>query len=84
MRTAVRSRNQHGTLQRPKNYPRPLDCGFPKLESSNSKAILKYGAEPALVIVEEQRQPPFGRFFVAGDPNGYAITFHTALSRSAA
>ncbi|MDQ0009739.1 putative enzyme related to lactoylglutathione lyase [Luteibacter jiangsuensis] len=24
---------------------------------------------------------PFGRFFVAGDPDGYAITFHTA-SRS--
>ncbi|MCJ8151095.1 VOC family protein [Shinella sedimenti] len=21
---------------------------------------------------------PFGRFFVAGDPDGYAITFHTA------
>jgi predicted enzyme related to lactoylglutathione lyase len=27
---------------------------------------------------------PFGRFFVAGDPDGYAITFHTALSRPAA
>lgn len=24
---------------------------------------------------------PFGRFFVAGDPDGYAITFHTARSR---
>lgn len=23
---------------------------------------------------------PFGRFFVAGDPDGYAITFHTARS----
>jgi predicted enzyme related to lactoylglutathione lyase len=23
---------------------------------------------------------PFGRFFVAGDPDGYAITFHTAQS----
>jgi hypothetical protein len=21
---------------------------------------------------------PFGRFFVAGDPDGYAITFHTS------
>jgi len=23
---------------------------------------------------------PFGRFFVAGDPDGYAITFHTVRS----
>lgn len=23
---------------------------------------------------------PFGRFFVAGDPDGYALTFHTAQS----
>ena len=27
---------------------------------------------------------PFGRFFVAGDPDGYAITFHTARRGSPA
>ena len=35
-------------------------------------------------ILSPLADDPFGRFFVAGDPDGYAITFHTALSRPAA
>ena len=30
------------------------------------------------VILAPLADGPFGRFFVAGDPDGYAITFHTA------
>jgi predicted enzyme related to lactoylglutathione lyase len=29
-------------------------------------------------ILSPVKGGPFGRFFVAGDPDGYAITFHTA------
>jgi len=29
-------------------------------------------------VLSELGDGPFGRFFVAGDPDGYAITFHTA------
>ena len=29
-------------------------------------------------ILSPLADSPFGRFFVAGDPDGYAITFHTA------
>jgi predicted enzyme related to lactoylglutathione lyase len=29
-------------------------------------------------ILSPPADGPFGRFFVAGDPDGYAITFHTA------
>lgn len=29
-------------------------------------------------VLTELRDGPFGRFFVASDPDGYAITFHTA------
>ena len=32
------------------------------------------------VILNPLADSPFGRFFVASDPDGYAITFHTALS----
>ncbi len=32
------------------------------------------------VILSPLADGPFGRFFVAGDPDGYAITFHTARS----
>ena len=35
-------------------------------------------------ILSPLAEGPFGRFFVAGDPDGYAITFHTALSRPVA
>jgi len=31
-------------------------------------------------ILSQPADSPFGRFFVAGDPDGYAITFHTARS----
>lgn len=31
-------------------------------------------------IVSPLADGPFGRFFVAGDPDGYALTFHTARS----
>jgi predicted enzyme related to lactoylglutathione lyase len=31
-------------------------------------------------ILSPPADGPFGRFFVAGDPDGYAITFHTARS----
>jgi predicted enzyme related to lactoylglutathione lyase len=31
-------------------------------------------------ILSELADGPFGRFFVAADPDGYAITFHTARS----
>jgi predicted enzyme related to lactoylglutathione lyase len=30
------------------------------------------------VILKPLAEGPFGRFFVAADPDGYAITFHTA------
>ncbi|MET3109385.1 putative enzyme related to lactoylglutathione lyase [Oxalobacteraceae bacterium GrIS 1.18] len=30
------------------------------------------------VIISSPGDSPFGRFFVARDPDGYAITFHTA------
>jgi predicted enzyme related to lactoylglutathione lyase len=30
------------------------------------------------IILSPLRNSPFGRFFVARDPDGYAITFHTA------
>ncbi|KKB64647.1 glyoxalase [Robbsia andropogonis] len=32
------------------------------------------------VILSPLADGPFGRFFVASDPDGYAITFHTARS----
>ena len=32
------------------------------------------------VILSPLADGPFGRFFVTGDPDGYAITFHTARS----
>jgi predicted enzyme related to lactoylglutathione lyase len=32
------------------------------------------------LILSPLADGPFGRFFVAGDPDGYAITFHTARS----
>ena len=31
-------------------------------------------------VLSALRDGPFGRFFVASDPDGYAITFHTAQS----
>lgn len=31
-------------------------------------------------VLSPPSDSPFGRFFVASDPNGYAITFHTAQS----
>ncbi len=31
-------------------------------------------------VVSPLSDGPFGRFFVAGDPDGYAITFHSAQS----
>ena len=31
-------------------------------------------------ILSQLTDGPFGRFFVASDPDGYAITFHTARS----
>lgn len=31
-------------------------------------------------ILSQLADGPFGRFFVASDPDGYAITFHTARS----
>jgi predicted enzyme related to lactoylglutathione lyase len=37
-------------------------------------AIVKRGG----VILSALAEGPFGRFFVASDPDGYAITFHTA------
>jgi predicted enzyme related to lactoylglutathione lyase len=39
-------------------------------------AIVKKGG----LILSPLADGPFGRFFVAGDPDGYAITFHTALT----
>lgn len=36
--------------------------------------IVKRGGE----ILSPLADGPFGRFFVTGDPDGYAITFHTA------
>lgn len=33
------------------------------------------------VILSPPADGPFGRFFVAADPDGYQITFHTAQSR---
>jgi len=36
--------------------------------------IAKRGGE----ILSPPADGPFGRFFVAGDPDGYSITFHTA------
>lgn len=38
--------------------------------------IVKRGGE----ILSPLSDGPFGRFFVTGDPDGYAITFHTARS----
>ena len=32
------------------------------------------------VILSPLANGPFGRFFVAGDPDGYALTFHAARS----
>ena len=37
-------------------------------------------AERGGVILNPPSDGPFGRFFVAGDPDGYGITFHTARS----
>ena len=31
-------------------------------------------------ILSQLADGPFGRFFITGDPDGYAITFHTARS----
>jgi predicted enzyme related to lactoylglutathione lyase len=36
--------------------------------------IVKRGGE----ILSPLADGPFGRFFITGDPDGYAITFHTA------
>ena len=33
---------------------------------------------PGAAILSPLADGPFGRFFVARDPDGYAITFHTA------
>ncbi|WP_428313029.1 VOC family protein [Hydrocarboniphaga sp.] len=38
--------------------------------------IIKRGG----AILSPPADSPFGRFFVASDPDGYAITFHTASS----
>ena len=44
-------------------------------DALNSLIVKRGGA-----ILSPPADGPFGRFFVAGDPDGYSITFHTARS----
>jgi predicted enzyme related to lactoylglutathione lyase len=59
-----------------RNNPRNLRA-FP-CDDANAlhDLIVKRGG----AILSPLADGPFGRFFVAGDPDGYAITFHTARS----
>ena len=46
----------------------------------NADAYCDLIAERGAKILSPVNDGPFGRFFVASDPDGYAITFHTAQS----
>ena len=44
----------------------------------DADALHQLVVERGGIILNPLADGPFGRFFVAGDPDGYAITFHTA------
>jgi predicted enzyme related to lactoylglutathione lyase len=50
------------------------------LACNDADALHDLIVERGGVILSPLADGPFGRFFVAGDPDGYAITFHTARS----
>jgi predicted enzyme related to lactoylglutathione lyase len=59
----------------------PLGVGMALwLACNDADALHDLIVERGGVILSPLADGPFGRFFVAGDPDGYAITFHTARS----
>jgi predicted enzyme related to lactoylglutathione lyase len=59
----------------------PLGVGMALwLACTDADALHDLIVERGGVILSPLADGPFGRFFVAGDPDGYAITFHTARS----
>ncbi|MES2163976.1 MAG: VOC family protein [Pseudomonadota bacterium] len=50
------------------------------LACTDADALHDLIVERGGAILSPLADGPFGRFFVAGDPDGYAITFHTARS----
>jgi predicted enzyme related to lactoylglutathione lyase len=59
----------------------PLGVGMALwIACSDADALHDLIVERGGVILSPTADSPFGRFFVAADPDGYAITFHTARS----
>lgn len=57
----------------------PLGVGMVLwIACANADALHDLIVERGGAILSPLADGPFGRFFVAGDPDGYAITFHTA------
>lgn len=57
----------------------PLGVGMVLwIACADADALHDLIAERGGAILSPLSDGPFGRFFVAGDPDGYAITFHTA------
>ena len=48
--------------------------------ANEAKALHDLIVKRGGTILSPLADGPFGRFFVASDPDGYAITFHTARS----
>jgi predicted enzyme related to lactoylglutathione lyase len=59
----------------------PLGVGMMLwIACADADALHDLVVERGGVFLSPLADGPFGRFFVAGDPDGYAITFHTARS----
>jgi predicted enzyme related to lactoylglutathione lyase len=59
----------------------PLGVGMSLwIACSDTDALHSLIVKRGGAILSPPADGPFGRFFVAGDPDGYAITFHTARS----
>jgi predicted enzyme related to lactoylglutathione lyase len=59
----------------------PLGVGMALwIACADADALHDLVVERGGAILSPLADGPFGRFFVAGDPDGYAITFHTARS----
>ena len=59
----------------------PLGVGMVLwIACANADALHELIVKRGGAILSPLADGPFGRFFVAGDPDGYPITFHTARS----
>jgi predicted enzyme related to lactoylglutathione lyase len=59
----------------------PLGVGIVLwIACTNADALHDLIVKRGGTILSPLTDGPFGRFFVTGDPDGYAITFHTAQS----